>query len=219
MKYIRNYFILFFIILVSISCSSTSDNTPKKQPKISPTPPKLGLVGSTGATVTLPLLGSSDGNLQTDDPSNYITIMGQNGAVITVWALAKRNWLWGYAPIDSMSFGNIRNWKIERSFRREHFRFINQQLGTCIHAYGNGIIHDNCDPKNLDQDFLLLPTSNGAVFIKSVSQGRCITYNPVSTTDYTTITLDTCSDKNITPLKDQTWYLTPPLLPANPQTL
>lgn len=147
--------------------------------------------------------------------SDYTTIMGQEGSVITVWALAPRNWLWGYTAINSTNFGNIRNWKIERSFRREHFRFINQQLNTCIQAYGNGLIHATCEPKNLDQDFELIPTTSGAIFIKSVSQQRCVTYNPVNTQGYLTITLSKCDD-NITPLRDQTWYLTPPFLPANP---
>lgn len=147
--------------------------------------------------------------------SHYMSIMGQDGVVLTVWALAKRNWLWAYAPLDSHSFGTIRNWRIERSYRREHFRFINQRLGTCIQAYGNGLIHDTCDKRNLDQDFELLPTSSGSVFIKSVSQQRCVTYDPVNTHGYDTITLAKCDD-NITPLRDQNWYLTPPILPANP---
>ncbi|MDO9688806.1 hypothetical protein Q7559_11655 [Glaesserella parasuis] len=54
------------------------------------------------------------------------------------------------------------------------------------------------------------------MFIKSVSQQRCLTYNAVSTTGYFTLTLDRCDDKRITPLHDQTFYLTPPLLSANP---
>lgn len=147
--------------------------------------------------------------------SNYISIMGQDGAVITVWALARRNWLWGYAPIDSQNFGNIRNWRLERSFAREHFRFVNQQLGTCIQAYKNGLIHDTCDKRRLEQDFLLLPTDTGAVFIKSVATGRCITYDPVSKNNYDTLTLQKCDEK-ITPFHDQNFYLAPPILAANP---
>ncbi|MDO4698091.1 MAG: cytolethal distending toxin subunit A/C [Pasteurellaceae bacterium] len=148
--------------------------------------------------------------------SNYMSLMGQNGTVLTVWALARRNWLWAYAPIDSHSFGNIRNWRLVRGFGQEHFRFINQQLRTCIQAYGNGLIHDTCNKNNLDQEFELLPRSNGSVSVKSVSQGRCVTYDPVSTKIYSTITLQPCTDE-ITPLKDQSWYLSPPILSANSQ--
>lgn len=148
--------------------------------------------------------------------SNYMSLMGQNGTVLTVWALARRNWLWAYAPIDSHSFGTIRNWRLVRGFGQEHFRFINQQLKTCIQAYGNGLIHDTCNKKSLDQEFELLPRSNGSVSVKSISQGRCVTYNPVSTQIYSTITLQPCTDE-VTPLKDQSWYLSPPILPANPQ--
>ncbi|MDD2156794.1 cytolethal distending toxin subunit A/C, partial [Glaesserella parasuis] len=148
--------------------------------------------------------------------NDFISIMGQNGAVITMWSVDRRSWLWMYPPLNSQDFGKLRNWRIERSFRQEHFRFTNQQMGSCMQAYGNGVIQDSCDPNNLDQDFELLPTSTGAVFIKSVSQQRCLTYNAVSTTGYFTLTLDRCDDKRITPLHDQTFYLTPPLLSANP---
>ncbi|QIM63023.1 toxin [Pasteurellaceae bacterium Orientalotternb1] len=196
----------------------TLDPTPPTASELTKTPlPKQNLV----VQLTNEQSSQNSGALPRPEPSlasNFMTIMGQNGAVITVWALAQRNWLWAYAPIDSQDFGNIRNWRIERSFRREHFRFLNQALGSCMQAYGNGVIHDGCDPNNLDQDFELMPTDRGAVFIKSVSQQRCITYNPVSSTVYTTLWLSQCDDTNITPLNDQTFYLTPPLLSAQPIT-
>lgn len=147
--------------------------------------------------------------------SNYISIMGQDGAVITVWALARRNWLWGYAPIHSQNFGNIRNWRLERSFARELFRFVNQQLGTCIQVYKKGLIHDTCDKRRLDQDFILLPTNTGSVFIKSAFTGECITYDPVNKNNYDTLTMQKCDEK-ITPFHDQNFYLAPPILAANP---
>lgn len=149
------------------------------------------------------------------DSSDFSSIMAQNGYVLTVWALAPRNWLWAYPPIDSHYFGNIRNWRVERSFRRGYFRFVNQALGTCMEVYGNGVIHSACNPKSLDQDFELLPTDTGSIFIKSVSQQRCLTYDAVNTGGFSTIILDDCDD-NITPLHDQNWYLAPPLLPAVP---
>lgn len=230
MKRILRYATLSLAMLSIVSCSSSPcdcqvDDQTLFQQTLNPTPPTMEELKR---AVSLPkpqtlvqLAGGHDSNNQLPRPtpslaSNFMTIMGQNGTVITVWALAKRNWLWGYAPIHSQHFGNIRNWRIERSFRREHFRFLNQALGTCMQAYGNGIIHDGCDPKNLDQDFELMPTDRGAVFIKSVSQQRCITYNPVSTTNYSTLWLSECDDKHITPLKDQTFYLAPPLLSAEP---
>ncbi|OOR99496.1 hypothetical protein B0186_07715 [Canicola haemoglobinophilus] len=150
------------------------------------------------------------------DASNYVSLMGQNGRVITVWALARGNWLWAYASFESQDFGNIRNWKLEPSFSREHFRFINQQLGSCMQAYKNGLIHADCDPRNLAQDFELLPSNTGSVFIKSVSSNRCVTYNPVSNTGYSTLTLSPCTDQ-ISALKDQNFYIAPPILKATPQ--
>lgn len=149
--------------------------------------------------------------------SRFNSIMAQNGAVLTLWALAPRNWLWGYAPLDSLNFGNIRNWRVEPVPNQpEHFRFINQQLASCVEAYGNGLIHNSCNQTKLSQAFLLIPTTSGAVMIKNVQQGRCVTYNPVSSQNYTTITLSNCT----APFRndaDQAWYLTPPLLPATPQ--
>ncbi|OOF68275.1 cytolethal distending toxin subunit A/C [Rodentibacter caecimuris] len=166
-----------------------------------------------GLTVPTSGVESINEQISPSDPSNFMTLMGQSGSLLTVWALAKRNWLWGYANIHSQNFGSIRNWKMERSKHREHFRFMNQSLGTCIEAYRNGLIHDTCNLNKLEQAFELLPTNSGAVVIKSVAQGRCVTYNPVKTTYYSTITLSTC-DGATDPLRDQTWYLAPPVLEA-----
>ncbi|GJH42158.1 cytolethal distending toxin subunit A/C [Pasteurella canis] len=165
--------------------------------------------------LTQPAPRSKGGNtlVSPSDSSNFMTLMGQNGTVLTVWALAKRNWLWAYANIDSQDFGMIRNWKMEHAKHREFFRFVNQSLGTCIEAYQNGLIHDTCNLNKLAQEFELLPTDSGAFVIKSAAQGNCVTYNPVSTTNYSTITLSKC-DGSTTPLRDQTWYLAPPLLNA-----
>ncbi|MDO5054594.1 MAG: cytolethal distending toxin subunit A/C [Pasteurella oralis] len=186
----------------------SSSNSDEQQKEKIPEPVLLS-----GLTTPTPSVKGVNEPVLSSDSSNFMTLMGQNGTVLTVWALAKRNWLWAYANIDSQNFGTIRNWKMEHSKHREHFRFVNQSLGTCIEAYGNGLIHDTCNLNRLAQEFELLPTDNGAFVIKSVSQGRCVTYNPVSTTDYSTITLSTC-DGATEPLRDQTWYLAPPLLKA-----
>lgn len=241
MKKIGCYVLLNLVILSLVGCSSTQNGDEELfEQTLNPTPPTAEQLAQAVETLPLvadvpensfvpPLVGAVGNSVSLQDsPSHFdrprfsnndrfITLKGQDGRVLTVWALARRNWLWGYAPLDSQSFGNIRNWKIERSFRRENFRFINQQLGTCMQAYGNGLIHDNCRPSSLDQDFELMPTTTGSVFIKSVSQQRCVTYNPINTQGYATITLAKCDD-NITPLRDQNWFLSPPLLPAIPDT-
>lgn len=192
-------------IPLNLLSSSGSDEQQKEK-----TPEPILL---SGLTVPTPNVKGINEQISPSDPSNFMTLMGQSGALLTVWSLAKRNWLWAYANINSQNFGMIRNWKMERSKHREYFRFINQPLGTCIEAYGNGLIHDTCNLNKLEQEFELLPTDSGAVVIKSVSQGRCVTYNPVRTTYYATITLSTC-DGATDPLRDQTWYLAPPVLEA-----
>lgn len=230
------YTILSLMIFSIASCSnSCSDDQTLFEETLNPTPPTAAELSQPAPELQLPSdvpepkpLLSAPPTASNEPPSHFdrprfsdndrfISIKGQDGRLLTVWALARRNWLWGYAPLDSHSFGTIRNWKIERSFRREHFRFINQRLGTCIQAYGNGLIHDSCRPSSLDQDFELMPTSTGSVFIKSVSQQRCVTYNPVNTQGYATITLSKCDD-NVTPLRDQNWFLSPPILLATPDT-
>ncbi|AKO41093.1 cytochrome C oxidase subunit I [[Haemophilus] ducreyi] len=207
----------------SVACSSNQRmndySQPESQsdlaPKSSTIQPQPQPLLSKTPSMSLNLLSSSGPNRQVlpSEPSNFMTLMGQNGALLTVWALAKRNWLWAYPNIYSQDFGNIRNWKMEPGKHREYFRFVNQSLGTCVEAYGNGLIHDICSLDKLAQEFELLPTDSGAVVIKSVSQGRCVTYNPVSTTFYSTVTLSVC-DGATEPSRDQTWYLAPPVLEA-----
>ncbi|MCT8749523.1 cytolethal distending toxin subunit A/C [Glaesserella parasuis] len=214
---------IFTSALLGCSCSCEKTQKPQEEKKddqalfeetLNPTPPLPTSLLKLPGPPTVNLLATSPSN--TAEFNDFISIMGQNGAVITMWSVDRRSWLWMYPPLNSQDFGKLRNWRIERSFRQEHFRFTNQQMGSCMQAYGNGVIQDSCDPNNLDQDFELLPTSTGSVFIKSVSQQRCLTYNAVSTAGYFTLTLDRCDDKRITPLHDQTFYLTPPLLSANP---
>lgn len=230
------YAALTLAMLSIVSCASGVDDQALFESTLNPTPPNqleleqarqnlVFIEEPQPQAVRLPKpqlkqsVNSSPRQFERPTPSvasQFISIMGQDGTVITVWALARRNWLWGYAPMDSRSFGTIRNWKIERGFTREHFRFVNQRLGTCMQAYGNGIIHDTCNKRNFDQAFELMPTNTGSVFIKSVSQQRCITYDPVNKNDFDTLTLAACDD-NTTPFRDQNWYLAPPLLPATPE--
>ncbi|EHK90267.1 cytolethal distending toxin subunit Aa-CdtA [Aggregatibacter actinomycetemcomitans] len=210
------------LLMGLVACSSNQRMSDYSQPE---SQSDLALKSSTEQFQPQPLLSkapsmllnllssSGNGQVSPSEPSNFMTLMGQNGALLTVWALAKRNWLWAYPNIYSQDFGNIRNWKIELGKHREYFRFVNQSLGTCIEAYGNGLIHDTCSPDKLAQEFELLPTNSGAVVIKSVSQGRCVTYNPVSPAYYSTVTLSAC-DGATEPLRDQTWYLAPPVLEA-----
>lgn len=145
-----------------------------------------------------------------NDVANFMTLMAQNGSVVTVWALAQRNWLWGYPIFETHSFGAIRNWRMER-IGQSFFRFVNQQLNSCIEAYGNGIIHNGCDRNNLAQQFEILPTDTGSVFVKSVAQNRCLTTDVATTTGYFSLTLQQCNDQ-LGGNQDQNWYLAPPLL-------
>lgn len=173
-----------------------------------------GIVGGMAANNSISTTSSPKHSSNPTDPANFITLMGQNGRVLTVWALAQRNWLWAYSNKESGGFGTIRNWRLQKSLTPEHFKFVNQSLGTCMEAYRNGVIHNQCNSEDTSQDFELLPTNTGAVVVRSLSQNRCLTYNPVSSTGYSTVTLEQCTGVT-SALKDQTWYLAPPLLNAH----
>ncbi|HCM1955418.1 TPA: hypothetical protein N3A08_004562 [Salmonella enterica subsp. salamae serovar 9,46:z4,z24:z39:z42] len=202
-------------------CSSPPPQTPVlsvtktdylSDPGEFPTPPPLP------QPVALP---ASDGNPRAPSGQDAlqnqklpVALMAQNGRILTIWALGLRSWLWAYGPTVSSSFGNIRNWNIEPvGTISGAFRFINSVTGTCITAYKNGLIHDSCDISNPAQAFILTPATNGGFFVKSVSLGKCASYNLISHTVYSTVTLAACPAPD-TDNYDQIWYLSPPLIDA-----
>ncbi|EKK3319938.1 hypothetical protein PMI54_005319 [Salmonella enterica] len=158
--------------------------------------------------------------VNSDDSVSYTslrTIMAQNGRILTLWALAEGNWLWAYGPSSSVSFGGTRNWHIVPINKngQNTFRFINGVTGTCIEAYKNGLVHSTCNDKNSAQDFLIIPATNGGVFIKSRVQNKCVRYDIITHTIYSTVYLTQCvssKDKSY----DQIWYIAPALTNTTP---
>ncbi|EAU3474601.1 cytolethal distending toxin subunit A [Salmonella enterica subsp. diarizonae] len=171
-----------------------------------PVPPALPLPS--------PGLGMSS-ETNADDEVSYTslrTIMAQNSRVLTVWALAEGNWLWAYGSAASSSFGGVRNWRVVPVNKGEKniFRFVNGVTGTCIEAYKNGLVHSACNSENSAQDFLLIPATNGGVFIKNPVLNKCVRYDIVTHTIYSTVYLTECvsgKDKSY----DQVWYIAPAL--------
>ncbi|MCK3655854.1 hypothetical protein A4G19_08810 [Pasteurellaceae bacterium Macca] len=209
--------LFYFSFILLSACSTTKDpyqiGLIPKPPHITawlalpPAPPKTAQNLASDIHKTNHTMSSEN--------SNFISLMAQNGAIVTVWGLAQRNWLWVYPISTTQSFSTLRNWRLERSFRREHFRFLNQRQQTCMEGYGNGVIHNACDRNNLAQDFEILPTQTGAVVIKNVQLGKCLTYNIQSNTGYFTLTLENCQNSTSPfQLKNQGWYIAPPILPA-----
>ncbi|ASO10847.1 cytolethal distending toxin subunit A [Salmonella enterica subsp. salamae serovar 57:z29:z42] len=218
MKRFRFLYIILFYWLGG--CSSTPADTPvasskptfPSDPGAFPTPPPLPL------PMALPVSTGSRGSVPDRESLQNqklpVALMAQNGRVLTVWALGLRNWLWAYGPTESSSFGNLRNWNIEPvGTLAGAFRFINSVTGTCITAYKNGLIHDSCNISNTAQAFVLTPATNGGLFMRSVSLGKCVSYNLISHTVYSTVTLAACPAPG-TNSYDQIWYLSPPLIDA-----
>lgn len=203
---------LSFFVLFLISCSSSQqENEGKGKGNIYPSedfpaPPALSLP-SAGVRMTSEI--SPDGGVSY---TSLRTIMAQNGRVLTVWALAEGNWLWAYGPSVSSSFGEVRNWHIVpiNKSGQNTFKFVNGVTGTCIEAYKNGLIHSTCSSEKNAQDFLIIPATNGGVFIKSLSQNKCVKYDIITHTIYSTVYLTECvSSKDKT--YDQIWYIAPAL--------
>ncbi|EKO1959971.1 hypothetical protein PZC96_004897 [Salmonella enterica] len=205
---------IFFIIFLT-GCSSGPHKNEGKESiypsEYSPVPPALPLP-SPGAKV-IPGV-NSDGNVSY---TSLRTIMAQNGRVLTLWALAEGNWLWAYGPSSSSSFGGIRNWHIVpiNKSGQNIFRFVNGVTGTCVEAYKNGLVHSTCNEENRAQDFFIIPATNGGVFIKSLVQKKCVRYDLVTQTIYSSIYLTEC-----TPARgksyDQIWYIAPALTDTTP---
>lgn len=215
MKFKGMYLPLFVLFL--IGCSSHQQQNDGKgsiyPSEDSPVPPAFHLPLPGLSMLMLPKNNS-------DDEVSYTslrTIMAQNGRILTIWALAEGNWLWAYGPSSSSSFGGIRNWHIVpiNKRRQNTFRFVNGVTGTCIEAYKNGLIHSICNDENSSQDFLIIPATNGGVFIKSPVQNKCVRYDIVTHTIYSTVYLTECvSSKEKS--YDQIWYIAPALTNTTP---
>lgn len=189
MKHILRYLTICLFFSIT-ACSSLSDITENRDPKIFPPPSGNGPVAPAPSEPGLVIPGPGPAieehvNIQENAPlpspgdKPSITLMSMSGSVLTVWSRHKNSWLWGYTPWDSNSFGSLRNWKIEPGKTPGTVRFMNEVTSTCI-TYGvsvigiGGFIHTPCNYKSNNFDFQLIPTLNGNVFIKSVAINRCI---------------------------------------------
>lgn len=204
----RKWFALFILLLMG--CSSDKQQNINKKGiyplEEFPVVPDLAL----------PHSGEKIGHEANSDGSvsytSLRTIMAQNGRVLTIWALAEGNWLWAYGVPSSSSFGGSRNWHIIPMDKTgvSVFKLSNEKTETCMEAYKNGVIHNACDVNNTSQDFILIPATNGGVFLKSFSLNRCLRYDMVTHTIYSGVYLTNCSAENEKNY-DQIWYIAPAL--------
>lgn len=191
--------------------------TPLNPPIIKPNPNAKGAVNG-----PQPLLGS-DGKLNQMQVfenrgimSEYVGIMGAGGELLTVWALASGNWIWGYTHINSKSLGNARIWRVIE-YPKNFVMFKNVRTGNCLTAYRSGTVHYPCDPSNQSQFWELKPMSNQAMQIKNLANGKCLQSkidNPLG--DFYKvfeILTDTCVKSGVSNL-DQQWYLVAPTFAA-----
>ncbi|OBX05991.1 hypothetical protein QV06_00090 [Gallibacterium genomosp. 3] len=191
--------LLFSIIILSITACSNSNKLGN-----TPIPPK----GDIGKIVGK-LPASNAGVLSRTINEPKVGIMNYSSGLITIWAVSPNNWLWGYSPFDSKSFGNLRHWYILKN-PNGSVSFRNAEIGTCIAAHGNGIVHIGCNPNNLDQQFDFLSLTNGAVAIKNAFNQLCLRTPIFRSTTYMPLTFANCVKVGQNTL-DQQWFITPPI--------
>ncbi|AWX15898.1 hypothetical protein CEP48_06765 [Mergibacter septicus] len=209
---IRPSFLLISILVIT-SCGSKIE-TQSVENQIDPTPPseKVGVL--LGAVPTPLPEKQVKATVKRRTPPT-VSIMSPTSGIITVWALEEGNWLWGYSPYDSKNFGDSRNWRVIDN-PNGSVTFRNKRTDTCMAAHGNGIIHRYCDPNNLDQQFDLVPLTNGAMLIKSASQSRCLRTDLFRKTTYMSLVFANCITEGQTTL-DQQWFIAPPISQAYPR--
>ncbi|MGP1560992.1 MAG: hypothetical protein ACTTIC_02780 [Helicobacteraceae bacterium] len=143
-----------------------------------------------------------------DKTSDSMMIMAANSVVITVWAIAPRNWLWAYSPNNSAGLGNYRVWRFVFLPNNEVLIINANTRTTCMNTYGSGVIHDTCDENKASQRFVIRPMTNGAVQIYNKERNVCL-QTPLDNVfgfDYFgEVALTGCKDT-----LDQQWYLLPP---------
>ncbi|WP_253030727.1 cytolethal distending toxin subunit A/C [Escherichia coli] len=208
--------IVFLCSFIIVGCSrgiGDSPSLPEAQVEL------VGLPGQ-GFSVTTDGLHATFSNNGMDSPE--VSIMSTGGALLTVWARPVRNWLWGYTPFDSVSFGENRNWKILDGKDAGTVKFVNAAQGTCIESFKNGVIHNSCDDNSLAQEFQLLPSTNGNVIIKSSEQQKCIRADYLSRTIRSpfafTITLEKCPGAK-EETQEMLWAISPPVKAAKPNLI
>lgn len=226
---IQNFYSIVCSIPLFVACSSTLEppnNFNQLPTTLTPTPPgEVGkVVDDTSVNNPLPHDGANTSvaprsrltltSGATPPSMPMVSIMNNSSGIITVWALAVNNWLWGYSPFDTKSFGQIRNWYVLKNANGS-VSFRNVQTGTCMSAYGNGIIHSYCDRNNLNQQFDLLPLTNGAIAIKNANNQQCLRIPEIRSTVYMPITFARCLIGE-QPTIDQQWFIIPPILDAYP---
>ncbi|HBA6778342.1 cytolethal distending toxin subunit A/C [Escherichia coli] len=209
--------ILVFLYALTITgCSNGIGDSP------SPPGKNVELVGIPGQGVAVGsgAVSSTAGGGSSGFPE--VSIMSTGGALITVWARPVRNWLWGYTPFDSVSFGENRNWKVMDGKDAGTVKFVNVAQGTCMEAFKNGVIHNTCDDNSLSQEFQLLPSTNGNVLIRSSALQTCIRADYLSRTILSpfafTITLEKCPGAK-EETQEMLWAISPPVRAAKPNLI
>lgn len=209
----RKILIAFFIGLGLITCNVNA---------IGPTPPsdKFEIIeGKTQGATNLKGYAEISKNPPTaqnaipnkNDPidiTGAISIISVSGGLLTIWATAPGNWVWGIGPRDSVSLGSITDWQIITNADASlHFR--NTVTRTCLAGYSNGVIHAECNKDDKYQKWKINHFENGAIQLQNVGYGTCV-QTPLSRfSTYYSISLVECVKPGVSNL-DQQWSIIPP---------
>lgn len=160
-------------------------------------------------TELLLLAGNSSGR---ESVSDLLSIMSPEGGVLTLWALAVGNWVWGYPLIDTLDFGGARIWRIFTKANGSA-AIQNAKEGTCLSAYRNGVIHSYCNMEDPAQLWRFNFFDNQAVQIQNVATKQCLETPSNQATRFFSIFLTDCVQGGQLN-SDQQWFITAPPLKA-----
>ena len=155
------------------------------------------------------LAGNSSGR---ESVSDLLSIMSPEGGVLTLWALAVGNWVWGYPLIDTLDFGGARIWRIFTKANGS-VAIQNAKEGTCLSAYRNGVIHSYCNMEDPAQLWRFNFFDNQAVQIQNVATKQCLETPSNQATRFFSIFLTDCVQGGQLN-SDQQWFITAPPLQA-----
>lgn len=146
--------------------------------------------------------------------SDFFVIMSPSNVVLTVWSTAPRNWIWAYTLAASENLGLARIWRMV--LFEDDVMFLNAMTKTCLQAYNDGVIHNNCDQKNRFQHFKLNAMTNGAVQIQNLASNKCF-QTAFNDPYFDLIASEALNLGPCTQTIDEQWYIGVP--PVNSQVL
>mgnify|MGYP004487006149 CR=1 FL=1 len=149
----------------------------------------------------------------TGDVRDFVSLMTHLGGILSIWESSNGSWVWTHLSLHYPYFGDAYNWQIQ-PLQNGSVRFVNKMSGTCLNAYGKGVIHYPCDEQNPNQAFRLISMKNGAFQIQNTYTKQCLETSFAKKAQYPVMLKKCIKDNNL----EQQWIIIPPFLNPMPIT-